>query len=60
MAGRAAALYLDLLKRCLLDLIYEDPAVRFTWDDSDPSTLVPFDRELRCSGLRLAEPGGTR
>jgi hypothetical protein len=44
------ALYLDLLKRCLAGLIHEDPAVRFTWDDSDPSTLVPFDREHRSDG----------
>ena len=51
MSDAARRLYLDLLKRCLINLIYEDPAVRFTWDDADPSTLVPFDREMRCSGL---------
>jgi hypothetical protein len=45
-----ADLYLDLLKRCLLGLIHEDAAVRFTWDDSDPSTFVPFDRERRGAG----------
>jgi hypothetical protein len=44
------ALYLDLLKRCLVGLIHEDPAVRFTWDESGASTLVPFDREQRCEG----------
>jgi O-methyltransferase len=51
MPDAARSLYLDLLKRCLLNAIYEDPAIRFTWDDSDPGTLVPFDRERRCSGL---------
>jgi len=51
MPDAARRLYLDLLKRCLLNLIYEDPAIRFTWDDSDQSTLVPFDCEKRCSGL---------
>ena len=50
MTGSDAALYLDLLKRSLLGLIDEDPAIRFTWDDSDPSTLVPFDRERGCAG----------
>ena len=46
----SADLYLDLLKRCLAGLVHEDPAIRFTWDDSGASTLVPFDREQRCGG----------
>jgi hypothetical protein len=50
MTHAARSLYLDLLKRCLVNLIYEDPAVRFTWDDSGPSTLVPFDHEQRRIG----------
>ena len=40
MPDATGRLYLDLLKRCLLNLIYEDPAIRFTWDDADASTLV--------------------
>jgi Macrocin-O-methyltransferase (TylF) len=46
----AAGLYLDLLKRCLLGLLHEDPPIRFTWDESGDSTLVPFDREARLAG----------
>ena len=45
-----SAPYLDLLKRCLIGLIHEDPAIRFTWDESGSSTLVPFDHEQRCNG----------
>ena len=45
-----SAPYLDLLKRCLIGLIHEDPAIRFTWDESGSSTLVPFDHEKRCNG----------
>jgi Macrocin-O-methyltransferase (TylF) len=44
---RAALLYLDLLKRCVTNLIYEDPAVRYPDDDSSDETFVPFDRERR-------------
>jgi len=51
MPDATPTMYLDLLKRCLLNLIYEDPAVRFTWDDSDESTLDSFDRDKRCGGL---------
>ena len=51
MPDATGRLYLDLLKRCLLNLIYEDPAIRFTWDDADASTLVSFDRDKRCGGL---------
>ena len=50
MDDAARSLYLDLLKRCVLNLVYEDPAIRFTWDDSEPSTLIPFDLEQRCAG----------
>ena len=50
MDAGAAALYLDLLKRSQLGLLDEDPAIRFTWDESGSSTFVPFDRETRCAG----------
>jgi len=43
----ATWLYLDLLKRCVVNLIYEDPAVRFPWDDSSDLELLPFDRGKR-------------
>jgi hypothetical protein len=47
MSDAAASLYLDLLKRSLIGLIHEDPGIRFTWDDPDASTFVPFDRDAR-------------
>ena len=30
----AAARYVDLLKRCVCNLIYQDPAIRYPWDTS--------------------------
>jgi O-methyltransferase len=50
-AGAAIELYLDLLKRCLLNLIYQDPAIRQPWDDSSDREYVPFDRDKRLAGL---------
>src|SRR3954465_13281993 len=47
MSDAVISLYLDLLKRCLLNLIYEDPAIRYAWDDSTDRLLLPFDREKR-------------
>lgn len=47
MTDRAALLYLDLLKRCVTNLIYEDPAIRKPWDDSTDAAYLPFDREAR-------------
>ena len=50
MLDRAALLYLDLLKRCLTNVIYEDPAIRYPWDDSSDELFLPFDRERRAAG----------
>jgi O-methyltransferase len=47
MADPAVSLYLDLLKRCVVNLIYEDPAIRFPWDDSSDDELQAFDRDTR-------------
>jgi O-methyltransferase len=47
MTDEGISLYLDLLKRCLINLIYEDAAIRYTWDDSTESVLLPFDRDKR-------------
>jgi hypothetical protein len=47
MTDAAISLYLDLLKRCVINLLYEDPAIRFPWDDSTDRLLLPFDREKR-------------
>jgi hypothetical protein len=46
----AVELYLDLLKRCLLNLIYRDPAIRQPWDESSDREYVPFDRDKRLAG----------
>ena len=40
----AAALYVDLLKRCVCNLIYQDAAIRFPWDTSSDEVYLPFDR----------------
>src|SRR4051812_2738848 len=47
MSDAVISLYLDLLKRCLLNLIYEDPAIRYPWDDSSKGVFLPFDRDKR-------------
>jgi hypothetical protein len=47
MTDAAISLYLDLLKRCVINLIYEDPAIRYPWDDSTDRVLLPFDRDKR-------------
>ena len=47
MTDAAISLYLDLLKRCVINFLYEDPAIRFPWDDSTDRLLLPFDREKR-------------
>ncbi len=47
MTDRVALLYLDLLKRCVANLIYEDPGIRYPWDHSSDAVYVPFERERR-------------
>ena len=47
MTDPAISLYLDLLKRCVLNLIYEDQAIRYPWDVSSDGVLLPFDRDKR-------------
>ena len=43
----AAELYLDLLKRCVCNLIYQDAAIRFPWDTSSDEVYLPFDPAKR-------------
>jgi hypothetical protein len=43
----AAALYVDLLKRCVCNLIYQDPAIRRPWDTSSAEDYLPFDLAKR-------------
>ena len=56
MTDPAISLYLDLLKRCVINLIYEDPAIRYPWDDSSDRVLLPFDRDKRLSWPRSTTP----
>ena len=55
MTDSAAQLYLDLLKRCLLNLIYEDPPVlvfeRVSEEEALQSATSPFDRQKRVEGM---------
>ena len=43
----AAALYVDLLKRCVCNLIYQDAAIRFPWDTSSDEVYLAFDPAKR-------------
>ena len=45
MNDTAILLYLDLLKRCLINLIYQDPPIPAPWHDN-----VSFDLEARLCG----------
>ncbi len=51
MPDSGTELYLDLLKRCLLNLIYEDPRIPFGWDvDASEGVYKNFDLESRLNG----------
>jgi len=43
----AAELYVDLLKRCVCNLIYQDAAIRRPWDTSSGEVYLPFDLAKR-------------
>ncbi|GAA2723107.1 TylF/MycF/NovP-related O-methyltransferase [Cellulomonas aerilata] len=47
MTDRVALRYIDLLKRCVTNLIYEDPGIRYPWDHSSTQMYVPFERQRR-------------
>jgi len=47
MRDEAVPLYLDLLKRCVLNLIYQDPGIRPPWGDPSAPALTPFDLKGR-------------
>lgn len=42
-----AALYVDLLKRCVCNTIYQDAAIRYPWDTSSDEVYLPFDPTKR-------------
>ena len=45
--AEAVALYVDLLKRCVCNLIYQDAAIRRPWDTSSDEVYLPFDLAKR-------------
>ena len=52
MTDRGVALYLDLIEKCLLNTIYEDPA-------QDPWSAPEFDADKR-AGVSTGRPSRTR
>lgn len=50
MGDDAVSLYLDLLKRCVCNLIYQDPVIPFIDEESDDPLSVPFSLERRLTG----------
>ena len=50
MADDAVSLYLDLLKRCVCNLIYQDPAVPYLDDESADPLRAEFSLERRLAG----------
>jgi len=46
----AISLYLDLLKRCVTNLIYRDDAIRYIDEDPDAAAIKPFSIDLRMDG----------
>jgi Macrocin-O-methyltransferase (TylF) len=49
MADEAVSLYLDLLKRCVSNLIYQDPAVPYVGEPAE-GQVIPFSLERRLAG----------
>jgi hypothetical protein len=50
MTDVTVLLYLDLLKRCVTNLIYRDPAIRYIGEDIDESPIGPFSLSRRVAG----------
>ena len=50
MGDDAVSLYLELLKRCVCNLIYQDPAVPYLGEESDDPLFAEFSLERRLSG----------
>jgi hypothetical protein len=49
VADDAVSLYLDLLKRCVSNLIYQDPAVPYIGEEAE-GLVAPFSLERRLAG----------
>jgi hypothetical protein len=50
MTDDAVSLYLELLKRCVCNLIYQDPAIPRIGEESDDPLLAPFSMQRRLTG----------
>lgn len=60
MLGSGADLYLDLLKRRVTNVIYQDRAIAYLTEDTTDGVLDPFSIQRRMTGKdwqRLAERG---
>jgi hypothetical protein len=51
MTDTAVSLYLDLLKRCVTNLIYQDPAIRYIGEGPDDEPIGPFSLSRRMEGM---------
>lgn len=59
VSDSAASLYLDLLKRCVANLIYQDPGVPQLGEDEDRVLLAPFSLDKRLTGKDWPSQGHT-
>ena len=50
MADSTVTLYVDLLKRCVTNLVYQDPAVAYLGEEAADGVLDPFSMERRIAG----------
>jgi hypothetical protein len=50
MADSAVTLYIDLLNRCVTNLVYQDPAVAYLGEQAADGALNPFSMERRIAG----------
>jgi len=50
MGDDGASLYLELLKRCVCNLIYQDPAIPYLGEESMDPLVAPFSLERRLAG----------
>ena len=59
MGDDGASLYLELLKRCVCNLIYQDPAIPYLGEESMDPLVAPFSLE-RDSPARIGPDRHTR
>lgn len=50
MGDDGASLYLELLKRCVCNLIYQDPAIPYLGEESMDPLVAPFSHRAPTRG----------